>query len=155
MRTICAAIGAKPLIEDKAPADDDEVITYVKPVKEKEPVQPLPTQKHGDAPPTPIEWLVYNRLEKIGPGLMPGQWGAYKTFIALDLSAHIMVGWDWTGSPVYRQGGVLIFAPEGARSISMRLQAVINHKIRPARWQRRIVRSGLSAEAREPRPSAD
>jgi hypothetical protein len=120
----------KPLIDDTpAPAEEVEY-TSIKP-KSKDEVQPLPTQKHGDAPPTPIEWLVHNRLEKIGPGLMPGQWGAYKTFIALDLSAHIIIGWDWTGEPVYRQGGVLIFAPEGARSISMRLQAVIDHKIRP------------------------
>jgi hypothetical protein len=62
---------------------------------------------------------------------MPGQWSTFKTFIVLDLAVYVMLGWDWTGEPVYRQGGVLIFAPEGARSISMRLQGIIDHKIRP------------------------
>jgi hypothetical protein len=121
-----ADIGYDENIKPK-PKNEDEYES----IKPKNEVQPLPTQKHGDAPATPIEWLVHNRIEKIGPGLMPGQWSTYKTFIVLDLAVYVMLGWDWTGEPVYRQGGVLIFAPEGARSISMRLQGIIDHKVRP------------------------
>jgi hypothetical protein len=91
---------------------------------------PLPTEKHGGVPPEPMKWLVRNRLPQTGAGLEAGQWGTYKTFIALDLSAHVMLGWDWTGEPIYRQCGVLVFAPEGAGSIALRLAALVEHKIR-------------------------
>jgi hypothetical protein len=42
-----------------------------------------------------------------------------------------MLGWDWTGEPVYRQCGVLAFAPEGAGSIAMRFAAHVEHKVQP------------------------
>ena len=127
---------------------NEDAVKYIKPPEAKNnDVQPLPTQKHGDAPATPIEWTVRNRVEKVGPGLMPGQWSTFKTFIALDLAVYVMLGWDWTGEPVYRQGGVLIFAPEGARSISMRLQGIIDHKIRPL-----VGRDGLFDPDYPPKP---
>lgn len=85
---------------------------------------------HGDAQ-TKTKWLVRNRLPETGAGLIVGQWGMYKTFVALDLAAHVMLGWDWTGEPVYRQAGTLYFAPEGAGSIAMRLAALVEYNIKP------------------------
>lgn len=87
-------------------------------------------QWHGDAQTKP-KWLVRNRLPEIGAGLLVGQWGMGKTFMALDLAAHVMLGWNWTGEPIYRQAGTLYFAPEGAGSIAMRLEALIEHNIKP------------------------
>jgi hypothetical protein len=85
---------------------------------------------HGDAPLQPPRWLVRNRVPETGVGLLVGEWGTHKTFLALDLSAHVMLGWDWTGEPVYRRAGVLCFAPEGAGSIPTRLAALVDHKIK-------------------------
>jgi hypothetical protein len=48
----------------------------------------------------------------------------------LDISAHVMMGWDWTGEPVYRRAGVLCFAQEGGESIAGRLAAITKHKIK-------------------------
>ena len=86
---------------------------------------------HGDAPWQSPKWTIRNRLPETGAGLLVGQWGMLKTYAALDLSAHVMMGWDWTGEPVYRQAGVLALAQEGAGSIPMRLAALVEHKIEP------------------------
>jgi AAA domain len=91
----------------------------------------LPTQKHGEVAAERMKWMIRNRLPETGAGLLEGQWGVYKTFITLNLSAHAIFGWDWTGEPVYRQCGVLAFAPEGGGSIAMRFAAHIEHKILP------------------------
>ena len=91
----------------------------------------LRLQWHGDAKWQPPKWAVRNRLPETGAGLLVGQWGMLKTFAALDLSAHVMMGWDWTGEPVYRQCGVLALAQEGGGSIGMRLAALVEHKIEP------------------------
>ncbi|SDJ18121.1 MULTISPECIES: AAA family ATPase [Bradyrhizobium] len=92
-------------------------------------VKPLATFKHGEVRAEAMRWVVRNRLPETGAGLMIGQWGMYKTFLALDLSAHIMLGWSWTGERIYRQGGVLLLAPEGANSIALRLAALVENKI--------------------------
>jgi hypothetical protein len=88
----------------------------------------LVTQKHGAASIERMKWLVRNRLPETGAGLLLGQWGMFKTFVVLNLTAHVMLGWDWTGEPVYRQCGVLAFAPEGAGSIGRRIAAHLEHK---------------------------
>ena len=93
--------------------------------------QGLSLHWHGDAPPAPQRWLIRNRLPETGAGLLVGQWGMLKTFAALDLSAHVMMGWDWTGEPVYRKAGVLCLAQEGGGSIPMRLAALVEQKIEP------------------------
>ena len=46
---------------------------------------------HGDHTKEPlVDWLVEDMLYKIGLAMISGQWGTYKTFIAIDLSASIM-----------------------------------------------------------------
>jgi hypothetical protein len=90
----------------------------------------LPLQWHGDAPPQPPKWMIRNRLPETGAGLLIGQWGMLKTFAMLDISVHVMLGWDWTGEPVYRRAGVLCLAQEGGESIAARLAAITKHKIK-------------------------
>lgn len=92
-------------------------------------VKPLATFKHGEVRAEAMRWMVRNRLPETGAGLLLGQWGMYKTFLALDLSVHVMLGWPWTGEDIYRQGGVLLLAPEGANSIALRLAALVENKI--------------------------
>src|SRR5262249_3644659 len=77
--------------------------------------QPTPTANHGNPPAEPSHKLIRNRLPEVGKGLLSGQWGTFKTFVFINMSCSIMVGGYWTGEPIYRQGGVLLFAPEGAR----------------------------------------
>jgi hypothetical protein len=85
--------------------------------------------KHGEMAPSPGPQLTYNRLPEVGKGLLSGQWGTFKTFMFLDMSCSIMLGGQWTNSPVYRQGGILLFAPEGAGGIPLRLQAMIENTL--------------------------
>jgi hypothetical protein len=92
-------------------------------------------QWHGDAAPLPPHWLIRERMPETGKGLLVGQWGAYKTFCALDISAQVMLGWDWTGEPVYRQCGVLFIAKEGSSSIPMRLAALVENIINPRKLE--------------------
>jgi AAA domain/RepB DNA-primase N-terminal domain len=84
---------------------------------------------HGDSDPAEARaWLVQDLLPEIGKGLMSGQWGLFKSFIALDLAAAVMAGGDFINFPVLRRGGVLYIAAEGAGEITIRLQAVLETK---------------------------
>ena len=58
-------------------------------------------------------WLVDGALPENGFGVLFGQSGLYKTFIALDLSYRIAAGLSWGGRSV-RQGTVLYVAAEGS-----------------------------------------
>lgn len=73
-------------------------------------------------------WLVDGMLPETGLGLISGQWGTYKTFVAIDLAAEVMVGLQFIGAPVARRGGVLFLAAEGAGEIPIRLRAVLQAK---------------------------
>jgi AAA domain len=84
---------------------------------------------HGDADQNkPRAWLIDGLLPEIGSGLASGQWGTYKTFVALDLAAAIMGGGHFIEHAVARRGGVLYLAVEGAVEIPIRLQAVLETK---------------------------
>lgn len=93
--------------------------------------QPIKLQWHGDADPNADRaWLVSDVLFEVGRGLLSGQWGAGKTFGALDLSASVMTGERFAGKRVARRGGVLFIAPEGASEIPVRLRGLVEGKIR-------------------------
>ena len=77
-------------------------------------------------------WLIDKLLPEIGAGLMSGQWGTAKTFVGVDLSASVMTGTPFAGREVTRRGGVLFVAAEGASEIPIRLDGVVEHKLRPA-----------------------
>jgi hypothetical protein len=79
---------------------------------------------HGEAP---IEdsraQLVQGLLPETGAGLISGQWGTYKTFVAIDLSVAILTGTEFISFPVRRKGGVLFIACEGQNEVAIRLAA--------------------------------
>ena len=77
-------------------------------------------------------WLVRELIPQTGNGLKSGQWGAGKTFSAIDLAASVMTGTDYAGRQVDRRGGVLFIAAEGASEIPIRLRGVVEQKLRPA-----------------------
>src|SRR5262245_52266581 len=88
-----------------------------------------PWQFHEDTPPMPPRWLIKKILPEIGAALLSGQWGTYKTIIALDLSLSAMTTAPFAGQfKVKRTGGVLYFSPEAARSIRPRLTAIARQR---------------------------
>jgi AAA domain len=69
-------------------------------------------------------YLVKKLIPETGTGLLPGQWGTYKTFAALDLAGAVMAGTTFAGHQVKRRGGVLFIAVEGREEIPIRLEAL-------------------------------
>ena len=79
---------------------------------------------HGDADPIDSRpALVEGLLPETGAGLIAGQWGVYKTFVADDLAAAVMTGGVFIKFPVRRKGAVLFFACEGQSEVAIRLTA--------------------------------
>jgi Bifunctional DNA primase/polymerase, N-terminal/AAA domain len=99
-----------------------------------------PWHYHDDAPTAPTLWLVKSVLPQIGAGLVSGQWGTYKTTVALDVSVSIMSGVPFGGRcAVRRQGGVIYIAAEGAGGLKSRLDAAARERgvigILPFAWR--------------------
>jgi hypothetical protein len=88
-----------------------------------------PMYCHGDPDPRPIKsWAIKHLMPTVGHGVLGGQWGTYKTFIADDLAACLMTGQPFLGHMIKRQCGVLFLAAEGAGEVRERIQAVVNAK---------------------------
>ena len=100
------------------------------PIGEKIPPPGIKLMWHGEDANEPlIEWLVEEMLYQAGVALIAGQWGTYKTFIAIDLAASIMTKTPFAGRAVHRQGGVLFIAAEGQAQVRIRLEGVALGKI--------------------------
>jgi hypothetical protein len=85
---------------------------------------------HGEPDNTPLkEWLVDGLLPKTGLALVAGQWGTFKTFVVLDLSASIMTQMPFAGRAVHRQGGVLFIAVEGQNEVRVRVEGIAIGKV--------------------------
>ncbi len=97
--------------------------------KTQRPSLALPLRWHGEVDPAESRaWLVNDLLPETGKGLISGQWGLYKSFVAIDLSAAVMAGASFIEFEVLRPGGVLFIAAEGASDVPARLQAVLEGK---------------------------
>ncbi len=98
--------------------------------REKAETKPIPLRWHRDASnDADRSWLVRDLIAETGKGLLSGQWGSAKTFIALDLSGCVMTGESFANRPVLRRGGVLFIAPEGAFEIPIRLKGLVTGKL--------------------------
>jgi AAA domain len=72
------------------------------------------------------EALVEGLLHSAALSVLFGPSGCGKTFFALDLAAHIALGWPWRGRSVL-QGAVVYVAAEGGYGIHERLEAFKCH----------------------------
>jgi RecA-family ATPase len=72
-------------------------------------------------------WLVEDFLPKSGPAVIVGPPGAGKSFLALDLAAHVAQGKDWAGRHV-EGGAVLYVVAEGVSGFRNRIAALIAAK---------------------------
>src|SRR5262249_1525134 len=80
---------------------------------------------HTSAAARPVPFLIKGLIPETGAGILSGQWGTYKTTVALDISLAVMT------LPLFaarfrceRQGAVASLAPEGAAGLSDRLNAL-------------------------------
>jgi AAA domain len=84
---------------------------------------------HTGAAPMPLRWLIKGILPEAGVVLMAGQWGTFKTTIALDVSVCVMAGLLFAERyRVKRRGAVLYIALEGEGMLSARLAEVAAHR---------------------------
>jgi hypothetical protein len=99
-----------------------------------------PMYGHGDPDPRPVKsWAVKGLLQAQGHGLLSGQWGTYKSFIALELAGSLMTGQPFLDRLIKRQCGVLFLAAEGQHEMRLRLAALVREKCggitrAPFRW---------------------
>jgi AAA domain len=83
---------------------------------------------YNGEPSLPPPWLIKNVLPETGTALISGQWGTYKTTVAIEIAVSVMTGLAFAGRyRVKRRGGVLFIALEGGGGLSARLQAIATH----------------------------
>ena len=73
----------------------------------------------GSAKPRPVDWLIFGLIETDCIGMVYGDSGVGKTFIALDIALSIATGTPYHGKPV-KQGAVFYIAGEGRNGITRR-----------------------------------
>lgn len=68
-------------------------------------------------------WLIDQVMPVDGFGVLYGPSGAYKSFLAMDMSASIAAGMNWHGNDVDEPGHVLYIGAEGAAGLHLRKKA--------------------------------
>jgi hypothetical protein len=84
----------------------------------------LTTAELNDLP--PLRWRIRDVLPETGLGMILGMSTAGKTFIALDLAAHVSLGKDWHGFKTYA-APVVYVGLEGEQGIQPRIKAWAQH----------------------------
>jgi hypothetical protein len=136
----------KPEPEPEPELEEDPPIAEPEPEPEleedpavAEPELP-PMFAHGDPDPRPVKrWTIRKLMPACGCGLLSGQWGTYKSFMALEIAAAVMTGQPFNTYLVRRQCGVLFLPAEGADEMRVRLEALVREKCgsvtrAPFRW---------------------
>lgn len=85
------------------------------------------------------DYLVKGWLDRGTSAILFGEWNAGKTFVALDLAAHLAAGTSWFGCRV-RKARVLYLGYEGLRALDKRVAALMRERIPtltdlPFAWQ--------------------
>jgi hypothetical protein len=106
----------------------------------------VPFKGNGHEPPKPrrvihwdgeseaipqVGWLVKKIIPAQGVGVLAGQSGMCKTYCAIDLALATILGTEFAGQAVDKQGGVLFLAAEGATLVYRRWAAVKKAKAAP------------------------
>jgi hypothetical protein len=85
---------------------------------------------HGEPDPRPQrKWRIKQLMPAVGAGLLSGQWGTFKTFMAIELAtAVIAADQQFCDRQIVEPCGVLIFATEGAFELRDRVNAAVRAK---------------------------
>lgn len=86
----------------------------------------------GDA----TTYLVAGLVPRRGTGILSGQFGKGKSFVALDLCGSIMTGTEFAGRECRERGGVLYIVAEGEHSFGWRIRALTKFKLAAADEER-------------------
>jgi putative DNA primase/helicase len=127
---------AKALAKSRGVIDEFENLDDLRPegLKEQAPGRPRFSFISGgelakDVPPT--EWLIQDWIEANTMGVVFGEPGSGKSFVALDMGCCIATGKDWQRYKV-KQGPVFYIAGEGHKGIRRRLKAwSLHHGVVP------------------------
>ena len=113
------------LEEDDDPDEEEEEL-----LEEEQPDPKLPPVfVYGDPDPRPLtSWLIKDLIPACGHGLLAGQWGTYKSFMAVELSGSAIHMQPFLGHVVKRQCGVAYFLAEGQAEIRKRTGALMAAK---------------------------
>lgn len=71
----------------------------------------------------PTDWVIKHYIEANSVGLLFGDPGSYKSFLAIDMAACTATGKDWFGHKVKRPGPAYYIAGEGHNGLARRLKA--------------------------------
>lgn len=115
------AMAAKHGWQDPTIADDFDTIEEPQ-AETKDLGRFAPIPAHEFAVATKLRWIVKGVLPHAELGVLYGESGSGKSFVALDLAAAIALGQDWRGHKV-KQGKVVYVAAEGANGFRNRLRA--------------------------------
>jgi hypothetical protein len=115
------------------------------PELEQEPALQLPPMfAHGDPNSEPVKrWTIRKLMPRCGVGLLSGQWGTYKTFMALELASSVMTGQPFCDYVIRRQCGALLLPAEGEDEVRLRLDVMVQEKCgnmprAPFRWYKGV-----------------
>lgn len=76
------------------------------------------------------DWLIENYIEAGTLGVLFGESGSMKTFVALDMALSVSCGHDWHGNAILSAGPTFVIAGEGRRGLKRRLVAwAVEHQI--------------------------
>lgn len=102
----------------------------------------------------PPDYLVDGLLDLDSESWIIGAPGSYKSFVALDIAAHVALGLEWRGRRVNRHDVVYV-AAEGQKGIPGRVrawEAVYGHRIKGMRWLPEPVQVMGETTARDGQP---
>jgi AAA domain-containing protein len=127
---------ALPGLPDKGDVSDwlasneaDRLRTLIAEAPQYAPAKPSPLsfRRHRDANNPTRKDLVKGLLPETGIGLLSGQSGTYKTFVALNLAGAVATGKPFAGYSIKRPGATFAFVSEGANGWPQRLDALSKH----------------------------
>jgi hypothetical protein len=88
-----------------------------------------PWKFYTGEPSTPLRWLIKSILPEAGTVLISGQWGTFKTTVALEISVAVMGAHLFAGRyRIKRRGAVLFIALEGAGALAVRLETIASNR---------------------------
>ncbi|SDH23520.1 AAA family ATPase [Propionivibrio dicarboxylicus] len=89
----------------------------------------MPVPAHEFAVATQLRWIIKGILPQAELGVLYGESGSGKSFMALDMAASIARGIEWRGCKV-RHGKIVYIAAEGANGFRNRLRAyALQHQV--------------------------